>query len=67
MYPRFKKKYHPALPLTPLLSLCLALCLSVGLNISRLKSWRHETWHVGPQGTLECLRLRRFLKFDLKV
>ena len=33
------------------LFVCLSVCLSVGVNLSRLKSERHETRHVGPLGT----------------
>ena len=32
------------------LSVCLSVCLFVGVNLSRLKSERHETRHVGPLG-----------------
>ena len=36
------------------LSVCLSVCLSVRDNLSRLKSERHETRHVGPLGTWKC-------------
>ena len=32
-----------------------------------LKSERHETRHVGPLGTRECLRPNRILNFDLEA
>ena len=44
----------------------LPVCLFVYLldpNLFRLKSERHETWHVGPLGTLKCLRPNGFFKF----
>ena len=49
------------------LFVCLSVCLSVRLNLSRLKSERHETRHVGTLGTWECLRLNGILNFDLEV
>ena len=47
-------------------SVRLSVCL-LAPNIFLLKSERHETRHVGPLGTLKCLRPNGFLNFDLKV
>ena len=64
----YTNKYHcRSVCLFVCLSVCLSVCLFVRVNLSRLKSERHETRHVGPLGTWKCHRPTFFLNFDLEV
>ena len=49
-------------------SLCRFVCLSklISAILSHFKSEHHETQHVGPLGTVECLYLNKLFKYFSK-